>query len=46
MTDTAFLSARRVPWTAVIVFTVLACALAWLVALPLWLGETVAEPQR
>ena len=36
--------ARRVPWSAVIVFTVLACALAWLVALPLWLGEGLAEP--
>jgi len=44
MTDTAFLSARRVPWTAVIVFTVLACGLAWLVALPLWLGDGLAEP--
>lgn len=44
MTDTAFLTARRVPWTAVIVFTVLACGLAWLVALPLWLGDGLAEP--
>ncbi|WP_223626202.1 CPBP family intramembrane glutamic endopeptidase [Microbacterium sp. EST19A] len=44
MTDTALLTARRVPWAAVIVFTVLACALAWLVALPLWLGAGLAEP--
>lgn len=44
MTDTAFPTARRVPWTAVIVFTVLACGLAWLVALPLWLGDGLAEP--
>jgi membrane protease YdiL (CAAX protease family) len=35
---------KRVPWPAVIVFTVVACALAWLVALPLWLGEGLAEP--
>jgi membrane protease YdiL (CAAX protease family) len=27
-----------VPWRGVIVFVILACALAWLVALPLWLG--------
>lgn len=31
-------SPASVPWRAVIVFVVLACALAWLVALPLWLG--------
>lgn len=35
---------RRVPWLAVIAFCVLACALAWLVALPLWLGDGLAEP--
>lgn len=35
---------RRVPWGAVILFTVLACALAWLVSLPLWLGDGLAEP--
>jgi membrane protease YdiL (CAAX protease family) len=29
-----------VPWRAVIVFVILACALAWLVVLPLWLGGT------
>ena len=29
-----------VPWRAVIVFVILACALAWLVMLPLWLGGT------
>lgn len=34
----------RVPWPAVIVFVVVACALAWLVALPLWLGDGLAEP--
>lgn len=27
-----------VPWRGVIVFVILACALAWVVALPLWLG--------
>lgn len=28
----------RVPWFAVVVFFIVACGLAWLVALPLWLG--------
>jgi membrane protease YdiL (CAAX protease family) len=37
-------TARRVPWAAVVVFVVLACGLAWLVALPLWLGDGLAEP--
>ena len=37
-------SLRRVPWPAVIVFVIVACALAWLVALPLWLGDGLAEP--
>ncbi|PQZ57431.1 MULTISPECIES: CPBP family intramembrane glutamic endopeptidase [unclassified Microbacterium] len=36
--------ARRVPWTAVIVFVAVSFALAWLVALPLWLGDGLAEP--
>jgi len=35
---------RRVPWPAVLVFVLTACALAWLVALPLWLGDGLAEP--
>ncbi|QNA92179.1 CPBP family intramembrane metalloprotease [Microbacterium sp. Se63.02b] len=35
---------RRVPWPAVIVFVIVACALAWVVALPLWLGDGLAEP--
>jgi membrane protease YdiL (CAAX protease family) len=33
-----------VPWPAVIAFVVLACGLAWLVSLPLWLGDGLAEP--
>ncbi|MBX0301527.1 CPBP family intramembrane metalloprotease [Cryobacterium sp. 1639] len=34
-----------VPWTAVVVFIVLACGLAWVVALPLWLdGSGLANP--
>jgi membrane protease YdiL (CAAX protease family) len=34
-----------VPWRAVVTFIVLACGLAWLVALPLWLGGTgLANP--
>ena len=36
--------ANRVHWPAVIVFVIVACALAWLVALPLWLGGGLAEP--
>ncbi|WP_244632480.1 MULTISPECIES: CPBP family intramembrane glutamic endopeptidase [unclassified Microbacterium] len=32
------------PWPAVIVFVIVACALAWVVALPLWLGDGLAEP--
>lgn len=44
MTDTTVVPARRVPWPSVIVFTIAACALAWLVCLPLWLGEGLAEP--
>lgn len=31
---------QLVPWRAVVLFVILACGLAWLVALPLWLGGT------
>ena len=34
----------RVPWTAVVVFVVLACGLAWLVSLPLWFDGGLANP--
>ena len=34
----------RVPWTAVTVFVAVSFALAWLVALPLWQGDGLAEP--
>lgn len=35
----------RVPWPAVITFAVLACGLAWLVALPLWIsGDGLRHP--
>lgn len=34
----------RVPWPAVATFTLVACALAWLVALPLWVGDGLASP--
>lgn len=44
MTDRIAPRGGRVPWAAVIAFTVLACALAWLVCLPLWLGDGLAEP--
>lgn len=33
-----------VPWRAVAVFVGVACALAWLVALPLWLGDGLGSP--
>jgi membrane protease YdiL (CAAX protease family) len=42
--SSTILASRRVHWPAVIVFTVTACALAWLVALPLWLGAGLSEP--
>ncbi|WES64940.1 type II CAAX endopeptidase family protein [Microbacter sp. GSS18] len=35
---------RRVPWAAVAVFVALAWGLAWLVVLPLWLGDGLASP--
>ncbi|WP_347123059.1 type II CAAX endopeptidase family protein [Microbacterium sp. SY138] len=38
------LNQRRVPWTAVIVFVAVSFVLSWLVALPLWLGDGLAEP--
>lgn len=34
----------RVPWFAVIVYAVTAFGLAWLVTLPLWLGDGLASP--
>ncbi|MCT1363773.1 MULTISPECIES: CPBP family intramembrane glutamic endopeptidase [unclassified Microbacterium] len=34
----------RVPWRAVLIFTLTACGLAALVCLPLWLGDGLAEP--
>ncbi|GGM45175.1 CPBP family intramembrane glutamic endopeptidase [Microbacterium saperdae] len=44
MTDSLESTTRRVPWLAVTAFVLLACGLAWLVALPLWLGDGLAEP--
>ncbi|MFS0911535.1 lysostaphin resistance A-like protein [Microbacterium sp. 179-I 3D2 NHS] len=44
MTAVGGRTSRAVPWAAVIVFVVVACGLAWLVALPLWLGDGLAEP--
>lgn len=38
------LNQRRVPWTAVIVFVAVSFVFSWLVALPLWLGDGLAEP--
>lgn len=34
----------RIRVAAIIAFTVLACGLAWLVTVPLWLGDGLAEP--
>lgn len=34
----------RVPWRAVLIFTLTSCGLAALVCLPLWLGDGLAEP--
>lgn len=34
----------RVPRASVIAFVLLACGLAWVVALPLWLGHGLSEP--
>lgn len=42
--DTVPPSPARVPWRAVVVFVVVACGLAWLVALPLWRGDGLASP--
>lgn len=33
-----------VRWPAVVLFAVIACALAWLVSLPLWFGGGIADP--
>lgn len=44
MTSSPAHSLRKVPWGAVALFVVTACSLAWLVALPLWLGEGLATP--
>ena len=33
-----------IPLAAIVAYIVLACGLAWLVALPLWLGRGLAEP--
>ncbi|WP_253247434.1 CPBP family intramembrane glutamic endopeptidase [Microbacterium sp. LEMMJ01] len=38
------LTPTRVPWRAVLIFTLTACGLAALVCLPLWLGDGLAEP--
>ena len=38
------MTATRINWTAVIAFVTISFALAWLVALPLWLGDGLASP--
>jgi membrane protease YdiL (CAAX protease family) len=42
--DSSIPSSRRVPWGSVLAFVLIACGLAWLVALPLWTGDGLAEP--
>lgn len=41
---TVMTTPTRVPWRAVLIFTLTACGLAALVCLPLWLGDGLAEP--
>ncbi|WP_144880810.1 CPBP family intramembrane glutamic endopeptidase [Microbacterium paraoxydans] len=41
---TVLTTPTRVPWRAVLIFTLTACGLAALVCLPLWLGDGLAEP--
>ncbi|MGH3706177.1 MAG: hypothetical protein ACRDT9_16190, partial [Agromyces sp.] len=37
--------ATRVPWAAVVVFAVVSCGLAWVVAAPLWMrGLGMTDP--
>lgn len=38
------MAAARTNWTAVIAFVAISFSLAWLVALPLWLGDGLASP--
>ena len=42
--ETLVLTSRRVPWAAVAAFIVLSFGLAWLIALPLWLGGGLGDP--
>lgn len=42
--DRSHRTAGVVPWRAVLLFAGLAIGLAWLVALPLWLGDGLASP--
>ncbi|MFB7251960.1 lysostaphin resistance A-like protein [Microbacterium sp. NPDC056234] len=37
-------TSKRIPLISIIAFVVLACGLAWLVALPLWSGDGLAHP--
>ncbi len=42
--DRTSVTPTTVPWIAVITFIILACALAWLVILPLWFGGGLTNP--
>ena len=44
MTERENTGADRVAWPSIIAFVLLACGLAWLVCLPLWLGRGLAQP--
>ena len=44
MTAQTIGTAVRIPLSAITAYVILACGLAWLVALPLWLGDGLAHP--
>lgn len=44
MNESAVLQRTTVRWYPTLAFVLLACGLAWLIALPLWLGEGLASP--
>lgn len=44
MNTSADLTPNRVTWGAVALFYALACGLAWLIQIPIWLGDGLASP--
>lgn len=43
--DTGQSTRPGVPWLAVAVYAILSCGLAWLVMIPVWLGDGLADPK-